>query len=481
MKVSDSPSGQKKVWLTETTRGVRAVKIKFLDKRQTLASKYHFYQRALFTPPVQAMSIVVAYLLLPAYLVAGLWLFSKASVGLGFKPAFGRWFFLGKCAAGVLYTFVALRYIPNRGDMGGFFDDGYALYVQLWRSPAQWWQSVAQMLTVSDADITNTNSDYVRSAFEGIKFVHFVLNLFSGGNIYTNTVLFNVLSAWLMLRCWAFLRRQLHAPLMPPVLFLLPSCFFYTAGIHKEGLVFALLCTLLPPLQGLLEKRRWRGLMLVLPCLALMLFFKVFVGLIFLASVVLWVWLARSSWPKPRLVLVFSTSLLVLFFGLSVLVPRANLPGIVVQRRQAFVALEAASSLPMQPLQPTPVSFLQALPQALNHVLFKPLPGEGGKMMYLVFSAEMLAFWLTTLWLAFRRGSKGRPVHPQLWTLFFFGIANLLLIGYTIPNIGAIMRYRSIFMPCLALGLWRLLAPTPIVVSFKTTVLRFIYLPDPPA
>jgi hypothetical protein len=36
---------------------------------------------------------------------------------------------------------------------------------------------------------------------------------------------------------------------------------------------------------------------------------------------------------------------------------------------------------------------------------------------------------------------------PEALAFFLFAMINLLIIGYTITNIGAITRYRSIFLP----------------------------------
>ena len=428
------------------------------------------------------MSLWVAYLLPPVYLLLFLVLLVRGKLGprLGFSTRFVVLFFLAKCAAGLLYTYVALRFIPNRGDMWGFYEDGTALYNLLWQNPQACWQTIVAMFSISDVAIANTQSDYIRTAFEGIKFIHFLLNLLSGGNNYTNTIIFNGLALWPVLRCWRFLRTQLQSNALPFWLVALPSAFFYSAGIHKEGLVFVLVCLLLPQVYQLVALRKLRALPLVIIALGLLLFFKIFVALTFVAALALWCWLGVVKLSPARGTAVFAAAVLLLFFGAHWLVPALNLPQHIVSRQQEFLALEAASSIPMHPLEPNFLSFLRALPSSVAHVLFSPLPGQGGKAWYLVFSAEMLAFWGLVLWLAFKAKGKLSVLPLLLWVIVFFGVVNLLVIGYTIPNIGAIMRYRSIFMPCLFMGFWGAFRGDLVFPRFQHLLQLYVYHPLQP-
>ncbi|TAD84437.1 MAG: hypothetical protein EAY75_13110 [Bacteroidetes bacterium] len=427
------------------------------------------------------MSFLVAYFLPLFYLLAiAAWLLrGKLGPGLGFSRQFVTVFFLAKCAAGLLYTLVALKFIPNRGDMWGFFEDGTTLYQLLWQNPTGCWQAIVEMFSISDAAITNTQSDYIRSAFEGIKFIHFLLNFLSGGNIYTNTIIFNALALWPLLRCWQFLRVQWQCTVLPFWFVMLPSAFFYSAGIHKEGLVLVLVSALLPQVHALVARRRWQALPGAIVLLGLLLFFKVFVGLTFLAALVLWALLAGTGVAAGKGTAVAVVGGLLLFFGTHMLVPALNFPQYIVSRQQEFLALEAASRIAMQPLQPQFWSFVKALPSSLAHVLFSPMPGAGGKAWYLVFSAEMLSYWALVAWWVVKARGKRQVLPPLLWALVVFGGINLLVIGYTIPNIGAIMRYRSIFMPCLLVGFCGFFAGQSVMPGLRRCLSRYVYHPPP--
>ena len=372
----------------------------------------------------------------------------------GIAPKVVTGFFLLKCAAGLLYTFIALKYIPNRGDIWGYYEDGVALYETLLRSPAAFAEQVKQMFTLTDVNVGSTRSDFLRTAFEGIKFIQFILNLFSFGNIYTNTILFNGLSAWVLLRLWVFLKQQVQIGVAAWWLLLMPSALFYTSGIHKEGIVYILMAILLPLLAGQFRKPAFSGIMCIVLLFGLFFFFKFFVAATFAAGALLW-W-CMQKWPAKQwqLAAAFVVSAVLFFFLGKYMHPAADLPQYIVNRQQEFLALEAASRIQTTALQPNAGSFLRSLPGALFNALLRPLPREGGKIMYLAFSAEIVAFWGVLVLVAVRARFKPQQMQPVLVGMLLFAGINLLVIGYTIPNIGAMMRYRSIFLPFVGLFFW---------------------------
>ncbi len=167
-------------------------------------------------------------------------------------------------------------------------------------------------------------------------------------------------------------------------------------------------------------------------------------------------WLLRR-FPKHKMLtaITLSLGLVLLFFGLKYISPALDFPKVIAQRQQEFIALKAHSEIKVNPLEPTVSGFIGALPQSVNNVLFKPLPGEGKKLIYIVNTLEIFAFWSLMLFLFIRnRFRMQRAIDVLYWSQLLFAIANLTIIGYIVPNIGALVRYRSIFLPWLAIWLW---------------------------
>ncbi len=365
-------------------------------------------------------------------------------------------FFTAKCLAGFLYSYVALKYVPNRGDIWPFFEDGLALYKTFLQSPAAFISQVKQMFDISDVGVMNSHSDFIRTAFEGIKFIHFILNLFSFGNLYTNTILFNGLAVWLFLRCCICLREYSGSWVPGAWIFLFPSAFLYSSGIHKEGIVLILIAALLPLSCQLYKRAGFFKFFSFLLLFLLFFFLKFFVAILFLAS--LFLWFLLEKFPKrKKLIVVLAVFLGVSGFFLSgILSPATSLPQYIVNRQQEFLAFDAKSEFSVSPLKPDFISFCKALPSAINNVFFKPLPGEGGKAMYSIYTLEIFLFWGLIIYLVIKSRLRVNPenVGPLFWALLLFALCNLLVIGYTIPNIGATMRYRSIFLPFIGVFAW---------------------------
>jgi hypothetical protein len=145
-----------------------------------------------------------------------------------------------------------------------------------------------------------------------------------------------------------------------------------------------------------------------------------------------------------------------LFFTLRYIHPALDFPAIVVDRQLQFKVLKATSVFYIPTPEASFTGFVKFLPYAAKDVLFKPFPGEGGKLIFAVNTAEVFCFWGFFLFLLIRSRAHLRlkNIRPLYWSHFLYALANLIIVGYIVPNIGALVRYRSIFLPWLAIWLW---------------------------
>ena len=167
-----------------------------------------------------------------------------------------------------------------------------------------------------------------------------------------------------------------------------------------------------------------------------------------------------AKFPRFKALILFSVfaSCIAVFFLSKYIHPSLDLPRYLVNRQQEFLALEAGSAMQVQVPEPNFTGFLKVLPSATANVLFRPLPGEGSNLYYLAHSLEIYLFWGIVLFMAFKNRFRIQPslVPNLVWAFLLFAVCNLLIIGYIVPNIGAMVRYRSIFLPWLALFFWYL-------------------------
>ena len=165
---------------------------------------------------------------------------------------------------------------------------------------------------------------------------------------------------------------------------------------------------------------------------------------------------------------------LILLFISIVIFPNfyTSLAQSISSRQQEFTSLEGHSRLSLPLMDGTWTSILKTVPNAIRNGLFEPLPGSGGQIIYLAFSFELLAIWIIIAVALLLRPAPPLAAIPQPaaprhtpFTLFcmIFALSGLIIIGATVPFVGAIVRYRSFFLPfLLAPALYRLHS-TPLI------------------
>ena len=287
-----------------------------------------------------------------------------------------------------------------------------------------------------------------------------VMNLATRGNFYLNSVLF---SSIVFFGNIAFYRIyiDMYRPHKLKVLvscFLLPSLLLYTSCVHKDGLVFLCIGIISFILYSFLKNGRM-GKAKAYPVLAICIFtiflFRNYV-LVALLPAMFTALLAKRL--PYRLIVIYAASyslFCLLFFVSGHINSSFSLPNAVIKRKADFAALEKGNTdVPMNDLYPTLTSFLQNVPQALNHALFRPylweFPGTG----VILTAIELLFYQIIIIgFVFFRNKGETGANNFNLFGLAFF-VSMMLIIGYTIPNIGAIVRYRSIFWIFLVCPLW---------------------------
>ncbi len=279
-----------------------------------------------------------------------------------------------------------------------------------------------------------------------------VFDVFSGGNYYVNVVLYNFTIFFGhigLYRVFNAMYRQ-HKLLTAAVVFLLPSVLFYSSAIHKDGLVLALIGVVVFNAWKILEGGRWlpRRIIYIGLSLALVFFFRLFVFMAFVPPLMAWFWAQKKNMQPVKIFLAVYAVLIVLFFSTPYLSPSINLPVYMAKRQADFLLLKGNTTMPMDTLQPTPAGFAKAAPQALQHGLLRPLLTDVKlSKMLLPLSIELVFYELLVVAFFLWRQPGFSFNRPFVFFSLFFGLSLCLIIGYTVPVIGAIVRYRSIYLP----------------------------------
>lgn len=361
--------------------------------------------------------------------------------------------FLLKAAAGMLLGWIYARYSTNGGDYWSLHHNGLAemrllkqdpviFITDLFNSPyPKGWGGFFDSVGSHWNNLRNTIIEKLLG----------MMNLITGGNFYSNTVLFDFMGFFgpvALYRTWQKVYPEHETSLMISC-FLLPSPLIFLSGLHKDLFIFTFTCFVIYFLYQIIYDRctRSRCLLLSISFLFLLLLRNYVAIALIPAACALWL-TGRGKMKKlPAFSLIYSGTILIIA-GASILFPGKGPLHILIKKHQDFSALkEARSQLPMFELEESLSSLVKNLPQALNHVLLKPDPLHSNNFFHLAFSIEMIILIALILLALLLERKQNMPS----FTLFLVCVAitGLLFIGFVVPNGGSIIRYRSFYLPFL--------------------------------
>ncbi len=290
-----------------------------------------------------------------------------------------------------------------------------------------------------------------------------ILDIFTFGNFYINTFLFCFTTFFAniaLYRVYHSIFKE-NKSLVLISTFFLPTSLLFTTCVHKDGVVFIALSAIVfilfkfsrqfsaskieAPIHLPFRQSFFSSLILGLS-FAIIFLIRNYVLVALIPALFAW-WLSNRLPIKKVWTFLYSYATFICLFCISTFFSgSANLANLIINRRFAFAKLRVGhTNIQMNNLQPNLKSFLYNLPQAINHALLRPYVWEFSR--WDVFLTALEPFLYLIIFIAFLFwGSKKMYTSSGflLFGLFFFG-SMMLVIGYTIPNIGAIVRYRSIF------------------------------------
>ncbi|MGG9971615.1 hypothetical protein ACQ33O_07445 [Ferruginibacter sp. SUN002] len=384
----------------------------------------------------------------------------KFTVNAGLSKKIVVIVFLAKVFAGVFNGWLSYPY-PN-ADTWLYHSDALREYYLLFSHPKEYFTNLF---------ISNYGDNYsgffssVNSFWNDMKTnlmvkIISVFHVFSLGNYYVNVVLYNFLTFFgfiALFRVFDSVYKNQRS-LLTIGCFLLPSVLFFCSSIHKEGLIISALGILMYCIHGVLHCNglTFKRVVLILLSVSFIFLLRNFVVLALLPAVFAWMISAKGKY-KP--LLAFSIVYVIgigVFFLAGKISPNLNMPAIVVEKQQAFHQLgKANSTIPLAELSPTFSSFAKNAPQAFVNSLFRPFITDGKLLGFLYPLAVELLFYefIFILMLIFPKTGIGRFNNPFIVFGVFFAFSLLLIIGYSTPVLGAIVRYRSIYLPFIILPL----------------------------
>lgn len=396
----------------------------------------------------------IEYLFFIIYLLICFWLIPKIAfvkdAGLSLRVT--RLLLAFRILMGLICAYYFERVLAF-SDPAGYNAEGYAQYELLISNP-----------TLFFTDFKNDIDHYgfggvFDSSFSFWAYLRFnllykfiaILDLITRGNFYLNSMIFSSIIFFgniAFYRIYSDMYRN-HKLKILFACFLLPSILLYTSCVHKDGLIFLSTGMLSFLFYTFLKNEGIRSIktyLVFLLGIIIIFLFRNYV-LVVLLPAIFTVLLCKLLPYKRKIIFFISYAFFGFLFFLSGYFSSSwSLPNAVIKRKADFAVLaDANTNIPMNELYPTVKSFIQNLPQAINHSLFRPYLWEFSNIGIILTALELLFYQLLIIGFIFFRNKKETILNNFNLYGFAFFISMMVIIGYTIPNIGAIVRYRSVF------------------------------------
>ncbi len=133
-----------------------------------------------------------------------------------------------------------------------------------------------------------------------------------------------------------------------------------------------------------------------------------------------------------------------IFFNAKYLNPHLDPMKMVQQRQVEFMLSKGRSEIAMPVLSSSWLNYVKAIPISLNHVFMQPSFFKWHELHYKL--AALDNYFILGLIFAFLIQVKRKKMNNSFYLFMFaFALSSYLFIGFTISNIGAIVRYKSEF------------------------------------
>lgn len=391
--------------------------------------------------------------------------------GLG-KRTIGALFLLKVAAGTVLWGVYTFHYTDRmNADIYKFFDDGNIMYGALYSHPVDFLRMItgigteAPHISTQYYEVMNNwyrqyDTGYYNDAHTMIRF-NALLRIFSFGIFHVHTVFFAFLALTGQVAMYkAFLQ---WVPELPKAwmagLFLWPSVLLWSSGPIKEALLFfgwgIFLLQVFRRMQGPLPWTGWAWMALGL---LVQFTLKSYVLACMLPGLLALWWCRRTGGRRagPKFLALYAAAIAAALV-LPLLFPGLDVVAIIQQKQRDMLgvvqAVSPGSYVPTDRMAPGAMGLLKAMPHALYLTFLSPLVswdiGALGLMGALENAALLALVPVAWLW----RRPWGRVDRPMFFFCTSFCLALGLLIGWTTPVVGALMRYRIPLLPFYTLAL----------------------------
>ncbi len=361
--------------------------------------------------------------------------------------------------AGIFYGWVGIYY-GNHAQMVDTWSYHYASiqeYKLLFENPSEYMVNLFHD-PYSDGIFKFFGTEYSYwNDLKGNSFIKIlsIFNIFSFGNYYTNVIFYSFITMFGPIAIYRVMSDVYPGKKwqMLVSIFLIPSFLYWTSGLHKEGVIFLGFSLVIFNFYLGLKKDKFSlaNILFIVLGLLIVLVFRNFMIIILIPALIAW-FFAFKFFKKPLTVFgICYIFFVIFFFTAKYITSSLDFPEVVVTKQKEFVSILGNSSVPMKKLEPNFTSFVINMPQTLSLSILRPYPSDVRHILSLAAATEtdlLLLLFLIFLFFPNKRNNQNQSA-IFIYFCLFLSFSVLITIGYSVNNIGAIVRYRSIILPLL--------------------------------
>lgn len=300
--------------------------------------------------------------------------------------------------------------------------------------------------------------------------VNSFFQLFSGGYYSVHCIFFAFISLIGIFYIYTFFSKyfQSKSLLLKLFIYFTPSIIYWTSGAQKDTLIMFGVGLIMITLSNFLKSKSiFHGIALFLAFL-FTYYARNYVALVLLPALVAFLISEYTKLkPIPSFALIYTLSIIA-FFTAKYIHPALDFPAEFVEIQNIFISKGGGSAIAMSELQPNFLSFLKAVPKALSNIILHPNFTISNTPYQILAAIENGIFVLLGILCLFAISLKKISAKQQQLILFClaFSLGYYLLLGFTVSNVGALVRYKSVPMTFLGIAFICLLdlkkLPNPI-------------------
>lgn len=281
-----------------------------------------------------------------------------------------------------------------------------------------------------------------------------ILNVFTGKSYYANLVILNFIFLLGNMTLYKLLLKGYTGNkwLLIFVVFLLPNFLFWQSGLHKDGLVFTLICFFVYAVSKLIENGiKLKYCLIAIVAFSLVFLIKNYVALLIVPALLVFILSIKLNARKVFITLftlIVCFCLFWLFNGFEIL----------AHKRAEFLQLKSNTLIAAPQLNGNLKSVFQFLPSALSMSLLQPKFWQAIGSFAILAGLHQLGV-IVGLGVLIYLPKKNKKNTALIAFCIVFGCLLWLLNGYIIPFAGAIIRYNSVVLPFVFGGLVSWVSP----------------------